>query len=68
MITYNMIILYVQGGEDMATSSITKKFVIKNDEACDRLIEILNENSPKKEVNADFYEEGKRTLEQYFGR
>ena len=52
----------------MATSSITKKFVIKNDEACDRLIEILNENSPKKEVNADFYEEGKRTLEQYFGR
>lgn len=52
----------------MATSSITKRFVIKDDKVCDRLIKALKEPAPKKTVNTNYYEEGKKLLVQYFGR
>ncbi len=51
----------------MATSSITKAFVIKDDRACDKLIEALNDTTPKKVINTNHYEEGKKILAQYFG-
>ncbi len=36
----------------MATSSITKEFVIKDNKACDRLISILSEKNPRrKKIN-----------------
>lgn len=50
----------------MATSSITKTFIIKDDEACERLIKALNEPTPKK-IETNYYEEGKKKLAQYFG-
>lgn len=52
----------------MATSSITKSFVIEDEKACDRLIEAMNDSLPKKVVKTDYYEEGKKKLAQYFGR
>ena len=51
----------------MATSSITKSFVIKDDKACDKLIKALNDTTPKKVVKTNYYEEGKKKLTQYFG-
>ena len=53
----------------MATSSITKQFVIKDDKACDRLIEILNRPSRRKKTmnSSNKYLEGKKKLVQYFG-
>lgn len=50
----------------MATSSITKRFVIKNDNVCDKLIKALNDPAPKKEISTNHYEEGKKKLTQYF--
>lgn len=52
----------------MATSSITKSFVIKNDKACDKLIKALGDPTPKKVVKTNYYEDGKKKLAQYFGR
>lgn len=50
----------------MATSSITKSFVIKDDKACDKLIKALSDTTPKKMVSTNYYEEGKKKLAQYF--
>jgi hypothetical protein len=52
----------------MATSSITKKFVIKDDKACDKLIKVINEPSKRKEPikSSNKYDEGKKKLAQYF--
>lgn len=52
----------------MATSSITKSFVVKDDKACEKLVKALNDPTPKKVVNTNHYEEGKKKLAQYFGR
>lgn len=49
----------------MATESILKEFVIQDDEACDRLIEILNGPvEPIKKTN--HYEYGMKKLKEYF--
>ncbi len=49
----------------MATSSITKEFVIKDNKACDKLISILSEKKPRRERPAsNKYEEGKKLLAQ----
>lgn len=51
----------------MATSSITKRFVIKDDAACDRLIEALNKkNTHEKSTSSKRYDEGKKILKQYY--
>lgn len=51
----------------MATSSITKEYIIKDDKACDRLIHVLSEKKPyKKATTSNKYEEGKRLLAQRF--
>lgn len=54
----------------MATSSITKKFIIKDEEACDKLIQILTNNkfTRKKKSASKKYEEGKKLLAQYYSR
>lgn len=50
----------------MATSSITKKFVIKDDTTFENLIQASRK--PMKRVRStNIYEEGKKKLEQYFG-
>ena len=50
----------------MATSSITKSFVLKNDEACEKLLTVLN--SPVKELKKPSYscERGKEALANLF--
>ena len=50
----------------MATESITKQFVIKDDEACKRLIEALKNPSQKKVIKTNNYEKGKEKLAQFF--
>lgn len=52
----------------MATSSITKEFVIKDDKTCDKLIKAMEKSSSEPTVTRNYYEEGKEKLEQYFGR
>ncbi len=51
----------------MATSSITKDFVVKDDKACEKLIRAIRSSVPLKVVKTNYYEEGKRKLVQYFG-
>lgn len=51
----------------MAISSITKQFVIKDDETCKKLIDALNEDVPKIKPDISEYEEGKKLLVQLFG-
>lgn len=47
----------------MPTSSITKKFIIRDEETCKRLIEILNQPSHrKKKTSSNKFEEGKKLL------
>ena len=48
----------------MPTSSITKEFVIKDSETCDRLIHILTESKPRKKKASSKYKEGKELLEK----
>lgn len=50
----------------MATSSITKNFVIESDEECEILIKAFNEPTPKRK-KTHYYEEGKKKLVEYFG-
>lgn len=51
----------------MATSSITKEFVIKDKKTCDKLIEVLNGKPTRKsKKSSNKYEEGKKLLEQYY--
>lgn len=52
----------------MATSSITKKFVIKDNKACDNLLAAMDSSFPRKVVKTNRYEEGKEKLARYFGR
>lgn len=52
----------------MATSSITKTFVVKDDEACEKLIKASREPRTTKVIKTNFYEEGKKQLAHYFGR
>lgn len=53
----------------MATSSITKTFVINNDKAREKLIAACNNpSSAPKYESKNYYEEGKKTLAHYFGR
>ena len=49
----------------MATSSITKKFVIKDEKACDTLISVLSQKSKRKKTTSNKYEEGKKLLAQH---
>ncbi len=52
----------------MATSSIKKNFVVKSDKACNKLIREYKKK-PHSVLNCTkSYEEGKKKLEQYFGR
>ena len=56
----------VREGESMPTSSITKKFIIKDDATFENLI--MASKKPKKRVkSSNAYEEGKKSLKQYFG-
>lgn len=52
----------------MATSSITRPFVIKDKAAWERLQKALREPASKEPVTTNHYEEGRKKLEQYFGR
>lgn len=54
-------------GAVMVTASITKRFVIKDDKACERLINELNNpnRKVKKISNHNAYEEGKKLFKQY---
>ena len=52
----------------MATASITKEFVLKNDKACDRLIKLLSGKETRKKSSSNKYEEGKKILKQRFSR
>lgn len=50
----------------MPTSSITKKFVIRDNSVCDTLIKVLSEESQRrKKPSSKKYEEGKEILAQY---
>lgn len=51
----------------MATSSIKKDFVIKDDKAFDVLLKVMQQKK-KTEHSVDYCEEGKRTLKKYFSR
>ncbi len=46
----------------MPTESITKKFVIKDEEACDRLVEALEQPPKNKRTKSKKYDEGKELL------
>jgi len=50
----------------MATSSITKKFVLKSDEACEKMLRVLE--APVVELKKPSYscERGKEALKKYF--
>ena len=51
----------------MATTSITKQFVIKDKATCDKLIAILNKGKPYDQKSTpNKYEEGKKLLAQYY--
>ncbi len=52
----------------MATESITKQFIIKDDEACKKLIDALKNPSQKKVIKTNNYEKGKKQLVQFFSR
>lgn len=52
----------------MATASITKQFVIKDDSVCQRLIDEMNNPNRKKrkrKTDPDAYEKGKKILKQF---
>lgn len=51
----------------MATSSITKNFVIRDDKTCEILAKALAEPRKKKEIKSLNYEQGKEKLKLYFG-
>lgn len=51
----------------MATSSITKTFIIKDDKTCEKLIKAMNEPRTTKVIKTNSYEEGKEKLKSYFG-
>ena len=46
----------------MPTSSITKEFVIRSDEAAKRLIDLKPEDESKKQIKDDSFEKGKELL------
>ena len=49
----------------MATSSITKRYVVRDNKSCDVLIRILSEKeSRRKKTTSKKYEEGKKLLAQ----
>lgn len=53
----------------MATSSITKNFIIKDEKTCRILADALAARPERKpEKSSTKYEEGKKKLVQYFGR
>ena len=50
----------------MPTSSITKKFVIKDNSVCDTLIKVMSEKSRRrKKTSSQKYKEGKKLIAQY---
>ena len=57
----------MKGGVLMATSSITKTFIIKDDKTCEKLIKAMNEPRTTKVIKTNSYEEGKEKLKSYFG-
>jgi len=52
----------------MATESITKQFIIKDDEACEKIIEAFKNPFKKKVIKTNNYEKGKKRLVQFFSR
>ena len=53
----------------MATTSITKRFIIKDDKTCNRLVQAMQNKKRKKvKVNPDPYEKGKKLLTQFLSR
>ena len=52
----------------MATSSITKTFIVNDDKTCEKLIKAMNKPRITKVVKTNSYEEGKERLKSYFGR
>ena len=51
----------------MATSSIRKDFVIKDDKAFDVLIKVMQKKVPQKH-SVGYYEKGKEELKKYWPR
>lgn len=50
----------------MATSSIGKKFVVKDDAAFDILLKVMQQKPRHPKPTRDYYEEGKKALEEYY--
>lgn len=51
----------------MATSSITKEFILRDAATCERLAKVLNQPSRrKKKPSSHKYEEGKKLLTQLY--
>ena len=50
----------------MPTSSITKMFVISDDETCEKIIEAMNQPRTTKPVQTDSYENGKAKMKLFF--
>ena len=48
----------------MATSSITKQFVLQDDEAAKRLLKVLNEETKRKTEKRHTFEQGEAKLKQ----
>lgn len=52
----------------MATSSITKDFVIKDRKVFESFVKEINKPSKDERVKTSYLEEGKKLLAQYFSR
>lgn len=52
----------------MATSSITKDFVIKDRKVFENFVKEINKPSKDESVKTSYLEEGKKLLTQYFSR
>ena len=57
----------MKGGVIMPTSSITKEFVVKNEESAERLAALLVSRPKTKYKKSPAYENGKKSLKRLFG-
>lgn len=54
----------IKGGVIMATSSITKNFVLTGDKACEKFANLLNNPAPQRNKSVQTYERGAETLKR----
>jgi hypothetical protein len=52
----------------MATSSVTKTFIIENKEARKRYFKIMRQPAPRLSANGNALEDGKKQLRKYLSR